>query len=535
MRSSPTYCILRNSTFWFNFRLPGHRSPLRFSLRTKERRIAHTLAHHISFRLHRQLQQGGQILNESKQALTQLAKQWASEWFEELRQHDLEQGQLSYAQAEQHEEIYGEWLADERERYALNDFSKVSETARSLLDEPVDPNGLTLKQLCQEVSRQTINVYSHLFDKFSKGEPLPDTLHPEASAPDQPEIPAVQHKVSEVYAEFAAEKIKSGEWSRQRTENENALAIRMFIELVGDLNMSSIDKACGRSFKEKLLRYPSQREKLAHLKDLPIDDILNGQQEYEAISVRTASNRFVKVAAFLNWAANNGYIEANPLSGMGIKVKKNKKDTRKPFATNDLKSIFRSPVFTEGKRKHDYYYWLPLIALYTGARIEEICQLNLCDIKEVNGVLCFNITDEGEGQQLKNESSRRMVPVHHKLIELGLLRYAEQRRAQGATMLLPQLEKISERYSHNPSKWFGRFKKTLGITDSAKTFHSFRHSAIDHLRATHAPDYAIKEIVGHTDESATHAIYGSRDVTPLKPVIDMIDWSEAVEQVQPFC
>lgn len=122
-----------------------------------------------------------------------------------------------------------------------------------------------------------------------------------------------------------------------------------------DLDISQIDKECGRTFKDKLLRYPAQREKLTHLKDLPIEEILDGQVSYENISVRTASNRFVKVAAFLKCAAHNSHIEANPLSNMGIKIKRNRKDSRTPFAGADLKAMLSSPVSTQGKRKHDYY------------------------------------------------------------------------------------------------------------------------------------------------------------------------------------
>ena len=46
-------------------------------------------------------------------------------------------------------------------------------------------------------------------------------------------------------------------------------------------------------------------------------------------------------------------------------------------------------------------YWLPLLALYTGARLEELGQLRKKDIKESNGIWYINITDEAEGASLK--------------------------------------------------------------------------------------------------------------------------------------
>ena len=63
---------------------------------------------------------------------------------------------------------------------------------------------------------------------------------------------------------------------------------------------------------------------------------------------------------------------------------------------------------------------------------------------------------------------------------------------------------------HSPSKWFGRYKTKLGITDSRKTFLSFRHKLIDDLRDTGLHDSLIKRIAWHEDAAVTFSIYGSR-------------------------
>lgn len=73
---------------------------------------------------------------------------------------------------------------------------------------------------------------------------------------------------------------------------------------------------------------------------------------------------------------------------------------------------------------------------------------------------------------------------------------------------------------HAPSKWFGRYKTKLGITDPRKTFQSFRHTLIDDLRDAGVQDSLIKRIVGHEDGAVTFSIYGSR--SPLKAMLDAI-------------
>ena len=76
---------------------------------------------------------------------------------------------------------------------------------------------------------------------------------------------------------------------------------------------------------------------------------------------------------------------------------------------------------------------------------------------------------------------------------------------------------------HSPSKWFGRYKTKLGITDPRKTFHSFRHTLIDDLRDAGVQDSLIKRIVGHEDGAVTFRIYGSR--SPLTAM------AEALKQI----
>jgi integrase len=142
------------------------------------------------------------------------------------------------------------------------------------------------------------------------------------------------------------------------------------------------------------------------------------------------------------------------------------------------------------------------------------------DFIEQQGIQCIRIDDSREGQNLKNSSSRRTLPLHPGLIDLGLLQHVESVRTTGADRLFPELEAVRGKLGHAPSKWFGRYKTKQGITDPRKTFHSFRHTLIDDLRDAGVQDSLIKRIAGHEDGAVTFSIYGSR--SPLKAMAEAL-------------
>lgn len=106
-------------------------------------------------------------------------------------------------------------------------------------------------------------------------------------------------------------------------------------------------------------------------------------------------------------------------------------------------------------------------------------------------------------------------------MDQGLLQHVESVKATGADRLFPELEAVRGKLGHAPSKWFGRYKTKLGITDARKTFHSFRHTLIDDLRDAGVQDSLIKRIAGHEDGSVTFSMYGSR--SPVRAMADALD------------
>ncbi|GHF98298.1 site-specific integrase [Thalassotalea marina] len=184
--------------------------------------------------------------------------------------------------------------------------------------------------------------------------------------------------------------------------------------------------------------------------------------------------------------------------------------------------IFSSTIYTEHKFKKDYQFWLPLIALYSGARLEELCQLHLRDIQLETTPPYIDINDNFDGQHIKNNSSRRKIPIHPELIAVGFDNFVSQKKLCGEKMLFGYLAPQRQQLGHKPSQWFSKYKTRLGINNNKKVFHSFRHTMVDHPKKARARDYEIKSLLGHKNGSITHDIYGSID-PPIDTVSKMLN------------
>lgn len=214
-------------------------------------------------------------------------------------------------------------------------------------------------------------------------------------------------------------------------------------------------------------------------------------------------------------------IETNPVRDVKVRGQVGEVKARKPFSAEDLRAIFKSPVFTQGERPSagagEAAYWLPLLGLFTGARLNEIGQLRVSDVKIEDRVTFLHFTNEGEGQQLKKGGkSRKRVPVHAELVRLGFLRYVEQMRQQKSDRLFPELKADSHGHvTGRWSRWFNRYLDgAVGIADPSKDFHSFRHTFKLTARACGIAEDQHDALTGHANVSVSRA-YGSAEGYPI--------------------
>jgi integrase len=239
----------------------------------------------------------------------------------------------------------------------------------------------------------------------------------------------------------------------------------------------------------------------------------------------TIDKKLSYLRALFSVAVDYKLLIANPCKGvMPPKARSGK--SRIPFSIDDLHLLFKSKVY-QGFRPvgggGEASYWLPLIALYTGARLEELAQMRLKDIQqEWRKEWYFEITDLGEGASVKSDSARRRVPVHRELHKFGLMEYIEGLKGNPENYIFPRLKPdVNDFRGGNYSKWFGRYKRKLGIVDKRMVFHSFRHGFLDACRECSIQTEIRDVLVGHANPNVS-ATYGSATY-PIRPLFEAMD------------
>lgn len=308
----------------------------------------------------------------------------------------------------------------------------------------------------------------------------------------------------------AFERYDSERRLRPQARIEFLAAIRRFREVVGeDRPVAAITKADVRAYKEALMAMPKRMT--AKEREMPLPRLLAGLDGngVERVSLTTVRKTMGMLQTVLGWCAKNGYLEGNPAAGLKPTQAENGKLRRLPYDGEDLKTIFSSPLYagctSEARRWspgrlviRDACFWLPLLGLHTGCRLEELGQLTLADVKEEDGIAFLDINDLSEGQFLKTKGSRRRVPLHPKVIEAGFLVYAATLRKRGETRVFPDLLRDPRgKTTAAWSKWWGRYTTRIGITDPRKVFHSFRHAFKDACRAAGIEEAIHDALTGH--------------------------------------
>ena len=166
------------------------------------------------------------------------------------------------------------------------------------------------------------------------------------------------------------------------------------------------------------------------------------------------------LSSFLNWAVNEELLDKNPTRGLRLPDKVAKRDKRLPFSAVQLERIFSAPLYVGcldglrgysklgSERPRNARYWIPLIGLHTGARLGEICQLDVTDVRFVNDIPCIVISTTSQvgstDKRVKTRASERVVPLHRRLMDAGLLSYAAGKQREGSTKLFDDIE-VGER------------------------------------------------------------------------------------------
>lgn len=312
---------------------------------------------------------------------------------------------------------------------------------------------------------------------------------------------------------------------------------------VGDIQPNDIDR-----FVEQMWLFPRQQGKRAST--CSKEKLASGApaQRREA-----AITRFMRIRKFTQWAAKAGHLppeSAARLDAALIGLKHEPKGTDEPqllaesdsdgyvaFSRQELGLLVESDAFSAYAASRPARYWITLIGLFQGPRIAEASQLRPEDFTVVGDLQCMRITArrrDASGRELdahgkpmpatrlKTEASRRLLPIHPKLIELGLLEFVQQRRADRKTFLFDLKWQAHGGFGHGPSKDFRELSKAVGVWKlREKVFHSFRSALAQQLEEAGLDSQLIDRVLGHEVPTIRQKHYSRNDANinvPLRAV-----------------
>jgi len=289
-------------------------------------------------------------------------------------------------------------------------------------------------------------------------------------------------------------------WSEQsphwkpRTVTEQEIFNESLLEFIGSVaQVSSVTYQTGRDYKN-------------HIK------LKKGRGGKKPLSDARINMYLGYASAVFSFAKRHNYIKDNPFEGLQIRGKKIRADKiRDIFTTDDLRLMFcDSKEYGQDKCQHPHNFWVPLLALFTGCRLEELCQLRVSDIRVEDDIYYLDINQDQKRKSVKTDEVRQ-VPLHPFIIKDLKFPPEYIKSLRPNSRVFPKLKYINNRYGHAVGQWFARFKKNAGIIakPNTKVFHSFRHNLSTNLKYNMVPTEMIDELTGHATPGE-QSRYGKR-------------------------
>ncbi|MCK0510247.1 site-specific integrase [Aromatoleum buckelii] len=375
------------------------------------------------------------------------------------------------------------------------------------------------------------------------------------AAEDPPTVRQSAKRFSELFTMYRKHRAW-GEDQARRMAHEAGL----FAELMDDPLVARIDVEMVQEYAARLARLPTDIYRTRRrYKIQPLPELMEiaDRESLPLKNMKTIQGHVGRLAEVLNFGVSPaGLLRVNPAAGFkrgwGATKRARSQDDRDAFAPDELAEIFTRPWFATGSGAftekgstgwRPSYYWLPLLALVTGGRLNELAQLHLDDIRQSDDessvwYIDFNLDQSdkldadssGPNKSLKTVNAIRVVPLHRAVIDAGLPQYVSALHEAGHTRLFPELTRDRVKgYGKPAGSWFN--ERLLGRQlrmprDGRKTFHSFRHNFATAIERLDVPERVMAQLLGH-ERGATQGgtrYAKDRKANELKPIIERLSF-----------
>ncbi len=296
------------------------------------------------------------------------------------------------------------------------------------------------------------------------------------------------------------------------------------------------------------------------------------KKKTKAPSRGSVSKKLNHLGAFFDYCKRKAWIEQSILDEYVLakegaeKEALEESDKKNPgyvaLTAVELHKLYEQPSFLQGALKADWRYWIPLICLHLGCRVSEAAQIFTDDIIRVNGVDCISFivdqSDEDEApegspsttgkntrkmlktyksveefRRLKTKSSRRIIPIHPKLIELGFLDFVNsicEYSSQPQHLFSNLRWEEKSMFGRYPSQHVIQLLKDGGIWKKYKKVgHSLRSNFKQALEATMLPDNLQQRLLGHSTQKMKDQHYNETDIGPAFPAAEVLPYLAKVD------
>jgi hypothetical protein len=298
---------------------------------------------------------------------------------------------------------------------------------------------------------------------------------------------------------------------RPQSEVEAQRAVDRFVELYGDLPVGQITRDDILDYRDFIASMPRNLN-LRKLKatGVSLRNAVNASadapDEMRFLSPGAIKKDVGALSAILALLKNEGWIPENVAAGVAVqgysKTRRGQRVPRLPLRPSMMVKLFASPLFTGCAGRHDSdrakpgphvfqdeLYWSFLFGATAGPRLEEVGQVKLDDIEvqyQQAGppIVAIYVTGTGADESIKNEESSRIILVHPQLLELGFLKYVEDRRAAGTSRLFDLKQSATGKWTKELSRRVNRYVDRTVTDDPRYVFHSLRHEFKDRAEWT---------------------------------------------------
>lgn len=466
----------------------------------------------------------------------------------------LRLGPISEEVRQKRVDAFAELAKTSKEALARNDLSGSALIAEAMLRKHGlmdDVSMDDIRQVRQAFLRAGIDVaeavrarYEGDFNHEPKDKLLRAALDAAPIAPPSPSPlkspDKLTPRLSELTSRFLEDRADSKHW-RAQSGNQAKKTFELFIDIIGDRPVDEYQRFQAGEFKDALQKLPADYGKAAEYRGMTPQQIASAHlmqpaaERESGLANRTVQRHFSAMSSLWEWLQTRGYVTENLFTGFKFPKTVVANEQRNMWGTADLQALFTSPLWrgcqSSARRTkpgacihRDEKFWLPLIGVFSAMREEEICQLHMEDVRHEDGVWYFDINARPP-RHVKNRNAIRRVPIHAELVRLGFLQYVDLLRSRSKSRIFPDLEPggADDRFGHAFTKWFTRYRMSVGLYRDKLDFHSFRHTAITLMQRAEVPEPVIQSLVGHAGSGETARYTKGFTLPHLKAAIDKIN------------